>query len=225
MKSVKIFAELRNAFGKNVSRELRRKGKIPAVLYGQKKETISVSLNPKNLLEILHSTSGHNTIFSLEVEKHGVASVMIKDYQLDPVDESILHADLVRIAMDVVVQVNVPIIAVGIASGVKDQGGIFEFLSRYVEVECLPADIPEQIAMDVSSLEIGSNLRISDLNVDSKVNVLSDSELVVAHVVAPKEELEEEAVPEEEIETAAEPEVIKKGKAESEEEQPADNKG
>ena len=218
MKSVQISAELRNAFGKNASRELRRKGKIPAVLYGQKKETISVSLDPKNLLEILHSTSGHNTIFPLEVEKHGVTSVMIKDYQLDPIDESLLHADLVRIAMDVVVQVSVPIVAVGIASGVKDQGGIFEFVSRQLEVECLPADIPEQIAMDVSSLEIGSNLRISDLNVDSKVKVLSDSELVVAHVVAPKEELEEEAVPEKEIEAATEPAVIKKGKAEPEEE-------
>ena len=131
--------------------------------------------------------------------------------------------------MDAIVQVNVPIVAVGIASGVKNQGGIFEFILRQLEIECLPADIPEQISMDVSSLEIGSNIRVSDLSVESKVKVLSDSENVVAHVVAPKEELEEESVEEDEIETATEPEVIKKGKAEidegSGEEQPAEDKG
>ena len=229
MKSVQISADFRYSCGKNVSRELRRKGKIPAVLYGQKKETIPISLDPKNLLEILYSTSGHNTIFSLEIEKHGVSNVMIKDWQLDPINESLLHADLIRIAMDAIVQVNVPIVAVGIASGVKNQGGIFEFILRQLEIECLPADIPEQISMDVSSLEIGSNIRVSDLNVESKLKILSDSENVVAHVVAPKEELEGELVEEEEIETATEPEVIKKGKAEidegSGEEQPAEDKG
>jgi large subunit ribosomal protein L25 len=139
---------------------------------------------------------------------------------LDPVKETLLHADFLRIAMDNALHVSVPVQPVGVATGVKDQGGIFEFILRQLEVECLPADIPEQITVDVSHLEIGSNLRVTDLPVDPKLKVLSDLDLVVAHVVAPKEE-EEAAAAEEAgvpgLEEEEEPEVIRKGKAESEE--------
>lgn len=218
MKSFHVASELRSSRGKNASRRLRSLGKIPAVLYGQKEESLSLSLDPRNLQAILHSASGHNTIFSLEVKDRGATSVMMKDWQFDPITEALLHADLLRIAMDKALQVDVPIVPTGLARGVKDQGGILEVVLRQLEVECLPTDIPGHISVDISDLEIGSNVRVSDLLVDSKLKVLSDSDLVVAHVIAPKEEQEEEvALLEGTEEEAGEPEVIKKGKSELEE--------
>jgi len=218
MKSFHIASELRSSRGKNASRRLRSLGKIPAILYGQKEESLSLSLDPRNLQAILHSASGHNTIFSLEVKDRGTTSVMMKDWQFDPIKETLLHADLLRIAMDKVLQIDVPIVAVGLARGVKDQGGILELVLRQLEIQCLPTEIPDHISVDVSDLEIGSNVRVSDLLVDSKLKVLSDSDLVVAHVIAPKEEQEEEVgLVEGTQEKSAEPEVIKKGKGELEE--------
>ena len=218
MKSIQVSAEVRSSYGKNAARQLRCQGRIPAVLYGRRETALSLSVDPKDLLAILHSAAGHNTIFSLDVKDQGTTSVMLKEWQLDPIKETLLHADFLRIAMDNALQVSVPVLPVGVATGVKDQGGIFEFVLRQLEVECLPADIPEHITADISHLEIGSNLRVADLSVDSRVKVLSDLDLVVAHVVAPKEE---EAVAAEEavapgLEEEEEPEVIRKGKAESE---------
>ncbi len=218
MKSIQVSAEVRSSYGKNAARQLRFQGRIPAVLYGRREAALSLSVDPKDLLAILHSAAGHNTIFSLDVKDQGTTSVMLKEWQLDPVKETLLHADFLRIAMDNALQVNVPILPAGVATGVKDQGGIFEFVLRQLEVECLPADIPEHITADISHLEIGSNLRVSDLPVDPKLEVLSDLDLVVAHVVAPKEEeeeAEEAAVPG--LEEEEEPEVIRKGKGEAEE--------
>ena len=224
MKSIQVFAEIRSSQGKNAARRLRNQGRIPAVLYGRKQAALSLSVDPKELLAILHSAAGHNTIFSLDLKAQGSASVMLKEWQFDPVTETLLHADLLRIAMDNTLHVSVPVLPVGLAVGVKDQGGIFEFVLRQLEVECLPADIPEHITADISHLQIGSNLRVSDLSVDSKLKVLSDLDLVVAHVVAPKEEEEEEeaAVAAGEVASAGseeegEPEVIRKGKTEPEE--------
>ena len=143
-------------------------------------------------------------------------SVMLKDWEFEPIKGHLLHADLVRIAMDRVLQVNIPITTVGEAKGVKLEGGIFEFVLREVEVECLPIDIPGHIEIDISELSIGSNFRVSDLKVDPKIKILSDLELVIAHVITPKEE----KVAEPTVEAAvAEPEVIKKGKVASEEEE------
>ena len=219
MKSIQVSAEVRSSYGKNAARRLRSEGRIPAVLYGQREAALSLSVDPKDLLSILHSAAGHNTIFSLDVEKQGSTSVMLKEWQFDPIKGTLLHADLLRIAMDNALHVSVPVLPVGVAAGVKDQGGIFEFVLRQLEVECLPADIPEHITADISHLEIGSNLRVSDLTVDPKVKVLSDPDLVVAHVVPPKEEevvaAEEVAAPG--LEEEEEPEVIRKGKTESEE--------
>ena len=217
MKSIQVSAEVRSSYGKNAARQLRYQGRIPAVLYGRREAALSLSVDPKDLLAILHSAAGHNTIFSLDVKDQGTTSVMLKEWQLDPVKETLLHADFLRIAMDNALQVNVPILPAGVATGVKDQGGIFEFVLRQLEVECLPADIPEHITAEISHLEIGSNLRVSDLPVDPKLKVLSDLDLVVAHVVAPKEEeeeAEEAAVPG--LEEEEEPEVIRKGKGEEE---------
>ena len=218
MKSIQVSAEVRSGYGKNAARQLRSQGRIPAVLYGQQEAALSLTVDPKDLLAILHSAAGHNTIFSLEVKDQGTTSVMLKEWQLDPIKETLLHADFLRIAMNNALQVSVPVMPVGVATGVKDQGGIFEFVLRQLEVECLPADIPEHITADISQLEIGSNLRVSDLPENPRLKVLSDPGLVVAHVVAPKEE--EAAAAEEAVAPGleeGEPEVIGKGKAESEE--------
>ena len=218
MKSIQVSAEVRSSFGKNAARQLRMRGRIPAVLYGQQEAALSLTVDPKDLLAILHSAAGHNTILSLDVKDQGSTSVILKEWQLDPIKETLLHADFLRIAMDNALQVSVPVLPLGLAKGVKDQGGIFEFVLRQLEVECLPADIPEHITADISDLEIGSNLRVADLTVDPKVKVLSDLDLVVAHVVAPKEEaVEAEEGAEPGLEEEEEPEVIRKGKGEAEE--------
>ena len=215
MRQFNVTSETRTEFGKNATRKLRRAGKVPAVLYGHKEETLALSLNPKELLAVLHSATGHNSIFSLDIQDGPSTSVMVKDWQYDPIKGNLLHADLLRIAMDETLQVNVPITTTGEAKGVKEQGGIFEFVLREVQVECLPAEIPENITIDISKLEIGSNLRVSDLPLDSKIKMLSDPDLVIAHVIAPKEEKATEVIAEQPA--TAEPEVIKKGKVAAEE--------
>jgi large subunit ribosomal protein L25 len=214
MPQFNVAAEIRDQRGKNAARRLRMAGKIPAVLYGHNEGAVAMAVNPKDLSAILHSQTGYNTIFTLTFQGSGkTTAVMLKDWQHDPTNGNLLHADLLRIAMDQTLQLSVPITTTGEAKGVKLQGGIFEFVLREIEVECLPTDIPEHLTIDVSELEIGANFRVSDLKVDSKVRILSDPELVIAHVVAPKEEKEPEPV---EVAAPAEPEVIKKGKVATE---------
>jgi len=215
MPQFNVAAEAREKRGKNAARQLRMSGKIPAVLYGNNEGAVALSVSPKELSAILHSATGHNTIFTLTFQDAKTTSVMLKDWQFEPIKGHLLHADLVRIAMDRVLQLNVPITAVGEAKGVKLEGGIFEFVLREVEVECLPTDIPEHIDIDISELSIGSNFRVSDLKVNPKVKILSDPELVIAHVITPKEEKVEEPAVEAAV---AEPEVIKKGKVATDEE-------
>jgi large subunit ribosomal protein L25 len=217
-----VAAEPREKRGKNAARQLRLAGKIPAVLYGNNEGAVSLAVSPKQLTSILHSATGHNTIFTLAFLDSKTASVMLKDWQFEPIKGHLLHADLVRIAMDKVLQVNVPITAIGEAKGVKLEGGIFEFVMREVEVECLPADIPGHIDIDISELSIGSNFRVSDLKASPRIKILSEPELVIAHVITPKEEKVAEPVAEAVV---AEPEVIKKGKVAAEEEGEAPAKG
>src|SRR5262245_10157651 len=214
MPQFNVAAEPREKRGKNAARQLRMSGKIPAVLYGNNEGAVALSVSPKELSSILHSATGHNTIFTLTFQD-AKTSVMLKDWQFEPIKGHLLHADLVRIAMDKVLQLNVPITTVGEAKGVKLEGGIFEFVLREIEVECLPTDIPGHLEIDISELSIGSNFRVSDLKVDPKVKILSDHELVIAHVITPKEEKVEEPAVEAAV---AEPEVIKKGKVATEEE-------
>jgi large subunit ribosomal protein L25 len=215
IQTLAVEAEPREEFGKNVARRMRRLGRIPAVVYGGGGPAIPVAVDPARILEILRSESGHNAIFTLEIRGKAPTRVMIRDWQTEPAHGGLLHVDLVRIARDAKLKVKVPIHITGEATGVKVQGGIFEFMLREAEVECLPDDIPEHLTVDVSELTIGRNLRVADLPVGPKVKVLTEPHRVVAHVVALKAEAEKPAA--EVVEAApAEPEVIRKGKAEEE---------
>ncbi len=206
--------------GKNEARRLRVSGRIPAVVYGAKKDTVVVSVDPKQISRILHSDTGHNTIFDLQVggEK---TKAMIVEWQLEPIKGKLLHIDLKRIAMDQKIRVSVPIHLVGEAAGVKTQGGILDQIIREVEVECLPADIPGHIDADVTELVFGVVLRVSDLSdAGGKLKFITDATQAVAHIASVKEEVvaTPDAAAEAATATPAEPEVIKKGKQETEEE-------
>jgi len=212
-----VEAKPRQGGGKNDARRLRKTGMIPAVVYGAGRDSVAIAVDPKQMSRILHSESGHNSIFDLSLDGQS-AKVMIVDWQYEPIKGALLHVDLKRIAMDKVLQVSVPILLKGEAPGVKVQGGILEQILREVEIECLPADIPGHIDADVSQLMFGQVIRVSDLPHDGKVKFITPEDQSVAHVVAVKEVVE--AAPAEaavEGEAApAEPEVIKKGKQETE---------
>lgn len=219
MQTFTVEGKIREERGKNPARRARRAGEVPAVLYGAKREPVVLSVNAKQLSRILRSESGHNTIFTVKVADGREERAMLKDWQVDPVSGSLLHADLLRIAMDVRMRVKVPVHTFGDPQGVKLQGGIFETVTREVEIECLPTDIPEEIRVDVTEMVIGKQLRAADLPLDpAKMKLVTDPQRVIAHVVTLKKE--EEPAPGEAAvatETApAEPEVIKKGKKEEE---------
>ena len=217
MAELVVTATRRAQGGKNNNRRLRVQGQIPGVVYGAAKEAVPVSVSPKDIATILRSASGENTLFDLDLEG-GRRKVLIKDYQLEPVKGHLLHADFYEVALDKALQVTVHVELQGVPVGVKVQGGVLDFITRELEVECLPGDIPEKIVVDVSPLEMGKHLRVSDLQIPPKVTVLTEPEIVVAHVVAPRAEeapvVAEAAAPE----AGAEPEVIKKGKTEEGEE-------
>jgi len=219
MEPVTVEAKTRESRGKNEARRTRLTGEVPAVIYGGKGGPVAVSVNAKHVAAILRSDSGHNTIFTLTLDGKGETKALFKDWQVDPVKGSLLHVDLLRVAMDVKMRVRVPVHTFGEPAGVKQQGGIFETVTREVEVECLPADIPEEFRMDVSELLIGKHLRASELAFDkSKITLITDPQRVIAHVVALKVEevVTPEAVAAEVAAVPAEPEVIKKGKKEEE---------
>ena len=152
---LKIEAESRETFGKNVARRLRHAGRIPGVVYGDQGPSLPVAVDPKEVLRVLRSDAGQNAIFNLEIKGKAPARVMLRDWQLDPIKGNLLHVDMVRIGRDHKLRVRVPIHVVGDAKGVKIQGGIFEFLLREVEVECLPDDIPDSVTVDVTEMMIG----------------------------------------------------------------------
>ena len=218
MDQVIVEATPRSERGKNAARRARKGGQVPAVLYGGKGEALALSVNAKQLGVILRSASGHNTIFKVKLPDLEQPA-MLKDWQVDPVAGVLLHADLVRVAMDVAVRVSVPVHTFGEAQGVKLQGGIFEMVTREVEIECLPADIPGEFRVDITDLTIGKHIRAGDLPYDKdKIKLVTDPQRVLAHVVALRAEEEKtpEAVAAEAAATPAEPEVIKKGKKEEE---------
>ncbi len=207
-------------FNKNAARRVRVEGKIPAVVYGAGKDTVAVTVDPRIITKILHSDSGHNTIFDLDVAGAGTVKAMIVDWQNEPLKGHLLHIDMKRIAMDKAMRVSVPVQLIGIPTGVKAQGGILDQVLREVEIECLPSDIPSHLDVDVAALEINQAVRVSDLPHMGSIKYLSDEGLTVAHVTAIREELPEpEAV---DVAAApAEPEVAKKGKTETAEVAPA----
>jgi len=204
---------------KNAARRVRRGGNIPAVVYGAKKDSVAVTVNPKQISRILHSESGHNTVFDLKVGSEQTKA-MIVDWQYEPIKGTLLHIDLKRIAMDKALRVSVPVELTGVPEGVKTQGGILEQIIREVEIECLPADIPDHIDLDVTPLVFGQVLRVSDLPHSDKVKFVTDETQPVAHITSVKEVVEAapvEAGVEGAVAAPAEPEVIKKGKQETEE--------
>jgi large subunit ribosomal protein L25 len=210
-------AQPREAGTKNDARAVRRGGKIPAVVYGAGKDSLAISVDPRHVLRILHSVTGHNTIFDLALTGGERSKAMIVDWQYEPIKGTLLHIDLKRIALDKMLKVSVPIFLVGEAAGVKQEGGIMEQMLREVEIECLPADIPSHIDADVSELTFGKVLRVSELPHSDKIKFITDENQPVAHVTAVKEEVV--ATPDAVAADAAapaEPEVIKKGKQDAE---------
>ncbi len=212
-----VTAQPRKAGGKNDARRVRKTGMVPAALYGAGKDAVAVTVDPKAVSKILRSETGHNTIFDLAVDG-GAEKVMIVDWQYEPLKGKLLHVDLKRIAMDKVLRVGVPVVLTGTAEGVKTEGGILEQLIREVEIECLPADIPKAISVDVTSLRHGQNIRVKDLAHGDKWKFITDEDQMVAHVTHVKEEVAPaaDAVAAEAGAAPAEPEVIKKGKQETE---------
>jgi large subunit ribosomal protein L25 len=209
----------RDTFGRNNAGRLRRAGQIPAVVYGgENGASESVAVDPKQLMKILHSHAGANTLISLKLDGSGDARVLVKAYQLDPVYHRLLHADFFRVDMHKVIRVTVPVQLTGEARGVKAEGGIVDFVHRELVVECLPADIPEHIAVDVSGLMLHDGIRVRDLDTGGTWKPVSDGDMLIVHVVAPKAEAEPAPAEAAAAPTApAEPEVIKKGKVEKEE--------
>jgi large subunit ribosomal protein L25 len=203
-------------FNKNAARRVRHAGKIPAVVYGAGQDAQAVVVDPKHITKILHSESGHNSIFDLEIGSVRTKA-MIVDWQYEPVKSSLLHIDFKRIAMDKPIRVEVPVQLTGVPVGVRTQGGILDQVLREVEIECLPGDIPSHIDLDVTELTFGQVKRVSDLDHGGKLKFLTAEDSVVAHVVAVKEEVV--ATPDATAAAAAapaEPEVVKKGKQDAE---------
>ena len=208
--------------GKNEARRHRAAGRLPAVVYGTAKDGkapqgVPVTVDPKGLMRILHSDSGVNTLITLKLDG-GTTQVLVKEYQLDPITHSLLHADFYQLAMDKAIVVTVPVQIRGEAKGVKLQGGLLDFVTREIEVECLPANIPEHIDVDVSNLDLHGSIRVRDVATDAKWKPVTDGDTMLVHVVMPKAEESAQAATTEGAAAAAEPEVVKKGKADKEEE-------
>ena len=205
--------------GKNEANRLRASGRIPAVVYGARKEGqapegVAVAVDPKTLSRILHSESGANTLINLKVDG-AEARVMVKEYQLDPITHQLLHADFFQLAMDRAITVTVPVVIKGESKGVKVQGGMLDFVTREIQVQCLPMDIPEHITVDVTELTVNQAVRVRDLALDGKWKPVSEAETMLVHIVMPKAEESAQAA---EGAAAAEPEVVKKGKTDEKEE-------
>lgn len=202
-------------FNKNAARRVRVAGKIPAVLYGAGHEPVAVEVDPKHISRILFSESGHNTIFDVDLGSASTAKAMIVDWQREPIKDQLIHIDLKRIALDKTLKVSVRVKLLGIPIGVKTAGGILDLVLREVEIECLPADIPTHVDVDVSGMNLFDVIRVSDLPHSDKIKFLDAEDATVAHVVS----IREEVVPVADAVAAvvapgtpAEPEVAKKGK-------------
>ena len=216
-------AHARDTFGKNEARRTRREGRVPAVVYGAASATgasgptaTPIAVDPKVLLRILRS--GANTLISLRMGGGAESKVLVKEYQLDPVTHAVLHADFYQVAMDRTIQVTIPVSVKGEPKGVKQQGGVLEFVRREIEVECLPGDIPDHVDVDVSELMVNQGIRVRDIATSPKWKPVSELDMMLVHVILPKAE-EAPAAPEAAVAAPtapAEPELIKKGKKEEE---------
>jgi large subunit ribosomal protein L25 len=218
---IKIKGEIRELFGKNAARRLRKEGRVPANLYGTEADNVSLTLDKKDIFEILRSEAGENTIFKISYDSK-IQDVMIKEIQTNPVNDELLHVDLILIAMDKEIRITVPFVLIGEAVGVKMEGGFVDFVTREIELECLPKAIPEHIEVDISDLHLHQSIKVEEISLPEGAKWISDPETVIAMIHAQAKEeviVEEEEVEEEVIAEGEEPEVIKKEKAEEEEEQ------
>lgn len=230
-RAITVAAAMRTARGKNEAHRTRRAGQIPAIVYGAFQDPVAVAVDPREIIRILHSGTGYNTIFDLAIEGGVTTPVLVVDRQVDPVKGTLLHADFKRIDLTKRLKVAVPVITDGEPMGVKQQGGLLEIITRAIEIECLPDEIPERYVVDVTPLMLGQNKRASDVQLSGSARLVSSPDAVIAHVVAPRAEEEEEKPAEGAVPAAegaapaagAEPEVAKKGK--KEEEGAAEEKG
>jgi len=206
-----IEAQTRIPEGKNANRRIRKSGKIPAVIYGPGKEPAVLTLDPGDIKAVLRTETGQNTIFTVNIENAGQRSAMVKDYQLDPLKGKLIHVDLLEIAMDRLLTLMVDIELTGEPQGVKIDGGTLDFVTRAIEIECMPADIPEAIKLDVGALRVNDHIRAKDVNLGDKVRIITDPDVVIAMISPPQKAA---ASADAEAAAAPEPEVIKKGKPE-----------
>jgi large subunit ribosomal protein L25 len=203
MPEIVVAAAARTETGKNANRRLRAQDQIPGVLYGGKSETVAVAVPPKEILRVLRSAAGENTLFDLELEGDR-RKVILKEYQLQPVSGELLHADFYEVALDRKLEVRVHVELTGTPVGVKIEGGMLDFVTRELELLCLPQDIPDKISVDVSELALGKHLRVSDIEMPKGVTCQTETDVVIAHVVAPRAAAEETPA-EGEAEAAAAP--------------------
>ena len=205
-----IEAQTRTPEGKNANRRIRKSGKIPAVIYGPGREPAVLSLVPGDIKAILRSEAGRNTIFTVNIEGSGQRNAMVKDYQLNPVKGNLTHVDLLEIAMDRLLTLMVNVELVGEPQGVKIEGGTLDFITRSIEIECMPADIPESIKLEIDSLKVNDYIRAKDVNLGEKVRILTEPDVVIVTIAPSQKEASSELAT-----AASEPEVIKKGKVEA----------
>ena len=216
-KDITIAAEGRVSRGKNEARRLRVSGRAPAIIYGTGKDPVAVAISPKEVNKILLSSTGHNSIFDITVDGGAPEPVMIVDWSYEPVKGDLLHIDMQRIDLTKRIKVKIPVHVHGDPKGVKQQGGILDVVTREVEVECLPDDIPEDFRLNIAALEVNQSIRASDLPMTNSMKLLGHPETVIVHVVAPKIDPDAAAA-------AGEPEVIKKGKKDDKAAAPAKKK-
>ena len=204
-KDITIAAEGRATRGKNEARRLRVSGRAPAIIYGTGRDPVAVAISPKEVNKILLSSTGHNSIFDVSVDGGAPEPVMIVDWSYEPVKGNLLHIDMQRIDLTKRIKVKIPVHVHGEPKGVKQQGGVLDVVTREVEVDCLPDDIPADFRLEIASLEINQAIRAADLPMTKSMKLVMAPEAVIVHIVAPKLDAEAAAA-------AGEPEVIKKGK-------------
>ncbi|MBH16289.1 MAG: 50S ribosomal protein L25 [Gemmatimonadetes bacterium] len=192
-------AKRRNETGKGSSRKIRSSGDIPAVIYGRGQDTISLTIDSQESKRLFQSVSVENTIINVKIDSEDEEfETLVREIQVHPYRDDILHVDFYRIERGVALEVDIPVDYTGTAAGVTE-GGVLEILFRELRVKCRPSQIPEIISVDISDLEIGSSLRVSDIVVDEEVELMADPGQAICMVALPKEEVEEEEVEDDEL--------------------------
>lgn len=204
MAQLSIPASSRTAVGKGPNRRLRATGLIPAVVYGGAEGSRSLTVSPRDVTNIIRSPRGVNTIFSLKIDgEQSTEQVMIHDYQLHPLDHSVLHADLMRVDTDKASDWHVPIHLEGESAGVK-RGGHLDFITRSLTVSCLPHDIPEFLPLPIADLDYGDTVRAANIDLPDQLTLATERDVVIVHISPPKGTAEDEQEDESEEEPAEE---------------------